>query len=433
MPDMDVCFTWCPGGHDGSCEVTVGELAGGFLVNLYGNRNEEVQQEIYIDEAEFDSAMAAVLGAVVAGNLPRIGAVHAQYEDTEWTHVSWCRREHDEEEPCDAALLHTEGGTQFYLECNRDDYPVVAVRVTGIPRPNYPDQARELRLGYDDLVDLQQHLPAALGLMAEAAQPAPPPPPPDAKVDKLKLAKRIRLTGGQYLIASDLFDTRIEYNNEVLLALIGGPAGAQLCLGIIHPTDRRRWTAQPVIQPDDGEDDGSAVTLDAAGVAQLDAGLDAMAAAARAIRERLIEILLRVETIPDEDYGYKTQWMTPWESGSMSAEQFHHHAKTGYRFADSVTEEQKAAVFELHDYAGTPQALALLATGPWGSLLYQITPNEECGSEDAAVKVEIVVQPADAPEDWKINEVTDYDRQLRLLESDIPKLRSKIEQFWSRQ
>lgn len=417
------CYGWCTD-HDeaAGCTTQLGSLNSTDTdIDLVGTKGKG--QWICIGGSSLlDPLLAGVLSLVIQGNTAKIAMVCEAHSGAEWEHVAWCQQQHGPQDLCDADLLHTEGNTQILLAHNNyyEDPPIV-LQATGVPQViGEPD---DLCLCLGEIGEAYNLLQVGIRLMhAEYTGQAGVL----NRRDRLKIGLKVPLGAGEQVIASDRFEGSDDYlPNEVALAALTTPAGPQLRLAIIHYEARRRWRTERV-DPDDTCMMWRTVLLDGSGITQLVNGLAAVHASAGRYRLRLAELLEQMEQIPDGEWAKSTAFLPKWEPGSMSAAEWHEFTKQSFRFTDNITPAQRDVLYALHDLEGMPQEEGILAAGPWGDLIYQIIPDEECTSDAATVEIQIGIRHAEAAADWTFDDVTRYEDELRLHEGDLPKLGKKI-------
>lgn len=105
--------------------------------------------------------------------------------------------------------------------------------------------------------------------------------------DKLKVGSRIRLGPGEAVAGSERVQVGNEYN-DVLLALLDTPDGAELRVGIVNEENDGRWRASNT---------GTTVRLDTTGMAQLRTAVDEMAAAGKEGEAREAALWSQIENL----------------------------------------------------------------------------------------------------------------------------------------
>jgi hypothetical protein len=185
-------------------------------------------------------------------------------------------------------------------------------------------------------------------------------------LDKLKLAGRIELGSGQRLTSSRKVTSN---NGSAALARIEGPDGPEVRIGVVWDEDARSWR---------GANKGGTVKLDAAAVADLQANTAKMAENARRIRKEHRDATAKMD-------------------------------KAGLRFRNAsdpaLTTEERVIIARVDAlFEGDVQDSGVLASGPWGDLVYETSTNDV---EDDPVTISIRVRPADVPEDWEVNPAGD--------------------------
>lgn len=180
--------------------------------------------------------------------------------------------------------------------------------------------------------------------------------------DKLKLAGRIGLGPGQKLVSSRKVTS--SDNASAVLARIEGPDGPELRVGVVWDEDARRWGAA---------NKGGTVKLDAAGIADLRTNMATMIENAQRLRKEHRDITAKMDS---DDL-----WDRDRSDGSLTDDQ-----RTVMKRADAL-------------YDGDVQDGGVLASGPWGDLVWQTVSND-VPNDPITVRIDVRPNP---PGGWEFN------------------------------
>ena len=220
----------------------------------------------------------------------------------------------------------------------------------------------------------------------------------DPKLDKLRLDGRIELPAGQSLAGSaKLKDSQ---GQEIGLALSQSGDGPHLRLGFLSGEDgaARRWAGEGDSEYVDG------LLFDPAGVAQLRQNAAGLADEATQMQKVYRAFLKEVDAfggLDDDAHTYNSD--DGWVDGEWNDD-------AAYRFRPGFTPEQqekiKRAVGMLN--SDFPVAQGVLASGPWGELRYEVTPQSEFdgdwGGRGETVDVDLSLRRPGESEDHYIGD-----------------------------
>lgn len=163
----------------------------------------------------------------------------------------------------------------------------------------------------------------------------------DLKLDKLKLAGRIKLDDGEELVSSDKVSL---FDGHITMALLDTPSGPRLRLGLVGIEDDKRWRAANL---------GGTVDLDKANVDRLRAELSSVAMTGKR------------------------------EAAAMETKvQGYEKAGRPFDFDTDITVAQ-----------------GILAGGTWGDLGYAVELDD---AEPIGWNMKLSVRPPDAAADWSV-------------------------------
>lgn len=225
----------------------------------------------------------------------------------------------------------------------------------------------------------------------------------DPALDKLKLDGRIDLAEGERLEASGKIGGPESSVNAVVWALTHAESGPSLRIAVVRDEDAKRWSAA---------DKGGTVLLDRAGIGLLNQQAGQLIADAK---RHQAELRAMAEQIDDFD-------------GHDKSSAVYRSSGVEWTFDPDLTEDQRQMIVRFTDLVnGGHLAEGVLASGPWGDLVYRMNghSNGDLGSED--VEVELGVRPAAASSAWSFDDLTSHGDDLLLPMSHLRKFGRRID------